>query len=517
MRRRRAGKTSGLEASRARALPRLALACAALPACTGIAVAQPASESVLPFTPASLSFELVDANGAPRGVTLGNGAAIENGVAADGERSLRLAAGDGREARATLRIPAPEIDGNRIRFSMRARGADGADAIDVLVRIDGPNGLLYVDRRRASIADADDAGWASVEIETPVFAAASSVRLNLAIERGTAWIDAIAIDGASTASRPPASAAARRYVEYVLDLIDSHSIYRASLDWPRFRADVLEQARGAATAEDAHLAVRYALGALGDVHGYLRASDRAEALGRAPVSNARTARPPIPPDGRTLPGGIGYVTIPGFAGGTHMQQVEFAEGLQSLLRSLDDEAGGACGWIVDLRRNSGGNLWPMLLGIGPLVGDGDAVIATYPDGRRDTVWYRDGKAGLGDYARLRVRGEPYRPRRADARVAILLGPDTASAGEVLAMAFRGVDGRRSFGAPTDGVNTGTRTFELPDGAELVLAVVTMSDRTGRVYRGPMEPDISAAPGPRDAPLLEQPDVRAALDFAAEAC
>src|SRR5690606_19487415 len=215
------------------------------------------------------------------------------------------------------------------------------------------------------------------------------------------------------------------------------------------------------------------IGALGDVHGYLRAPERAEALGRAPVSNARTGRPPIPPEGRLLPGRIGYVTVPGFAGGTHMQQVEFAETLQSLLRSLDADADGA--------------------------------------------WHREGAAGLGDFARLRVRGEAYRLRDPDARVAVLVGPDTASAGEVLAMAFRGADGRRSFGARTGGVNTGTRTFVLPDGAELVLAVVTMSDRTGRAYRGPIEPDVAVEPGRRDVPLADQPEVRAAVGWLADGC
>src|SRR5690606_40666707 len=64
--------------------------------------------------------------------------------------------------------------------------------------------------------------------------------------------------------------------------------------------------------------------------------------------------------GRLLPGGAAYLLVPGFAGGSHAHQVDFAETLQALIRSLDEA--GACGWIVDLRRNSGGNLWPMLLG-----------------------------------------------------------------------------------------------------------------------------------------------------------
>src|SRR5690606_7638415 len=95
-----------------------------------------------------------------------------------------------------------------------------------------------------------------------------------------------------------------------------------------------------------------------------------------------------------------------------------------------------CGWIIDLRRNSGGNLWPMLLGVGPLVGDGDAGAAVYPDGRRVPFWYRDGRVGLGDYVQLRVT-RPYRLRRRDPYLAVLLGERTASSGEILAGAFRG--------------------------------------------------------------------------------
>jgi len=466
---------------------------------------------------ADLGFEQPGPGGAPPGWSLGDGAAVDGRVALEGTASLRLEAGAGRGARATLRLPPPRVEGNRIRFAVFARAGDRADALELFLRIDGPDGLLYVDRRSAPLGAAAGGGWERVVVDAPVFESAESLRVGVSIPRGTAWVDAVSIEGAATAALPPPSAAARRYVEYALGLIDAHSIYRASVDWPAFRAAVLDQARGATTAADAHLAVRYAIGALGDVHGYLRAPERAEALGRAPVSNARTGRPPIPPEGRLLPGRIGYVTVPGFAGGTHMQQVEFAETLQSLLRSLDADADGACGWIVDLRRNSGGNLWPMLLGLGPLLGDGDAVLATYPDGRRDGVWHREGAAGLGDFARLRVRGEAYRLRDPDARVAVLVGPDTASAGEVLAMAFRGADGRRSFGARTGGVNTGTRTFVLPDGAELVLAVVTMSDRTGRAYRGPIEPDVAVEPGRRDVPLADQPEVRAAVGWLADGC
>jgi C-terminal processing protease CtpA/Prc len=128
----------------------------------------------------------------------------------------------------------------------------------------------------------------------------------------------------------------------------------------------------------------------------------------------------------------------------------------------------------------------MLVGIGPLLGEGELAASVYPDGRRVPVWYRDGQGGFGEYVQLRVV-DPYRPRRA-APVAVLTGPGTASSAEVLVVAFRGREGARTFGAPTSGVSAGNRIFSLADGASLVLTVAATSDRFGRVHAGPIDPD-----------------------------
>jgi C-terminal processing protease CtpA/Prc len=34
------------------------------------------------------------------------------------------------------------------------------------------------------------------------------------------------------------------------------------------------------------------------------------------------------------------------------------------------DQGNLAGWIVDLRNNGGGNMWPMLTGIGSILGEG---------------------------------------------------------------------------------------------------------------------------------------------------
>ena len=185
-----------------------------------------------------------------------------------------------------------------------------------------------------------------------------------------------------------------------------------------------------------------------------------------------------------MPEGPAYVGVPGFAGGTPQQQVEFAEDLKNVIQANDGAE--VCGWVIDLRQNTGGNLWPMLAGLGPLLGDGELAASLYPDGRRVGVWHRDGQAGFGDYTQLRLRS-PYRVH-AEVPAAVLLGASTASSGEVLAVALRGRPATRSFGGPTRGLIAGNRTFALADGASLVLTVAATTDSAGRVYAEPIVPD-----------------------------
>jgi C-terminal processing protease CtpA/Prc len=70
----------------------------------------------------------------------------------------------------------------------------------------------------------------------------------------------------------------------------------------------------------------------------------------------------------------------------------------------------------------------------------------------------------------------------------------------------------TFGAPTRGLSTGNRTFPLADGAALVLTVAQTSDRHGRVYNGPLVPDVLVEHDGRDTALDEQPAVEAARQW-----
>jgi carboxyl-terminal processing protease len=205
------------------------------------------------------------------------------------------------------------------------------------------------------------------------------------------------------------------------------------------------------------------------------------------------------PQGRLL-GDVGYLELP-----VHLPRGEdpiagarsgeaFAAAGHAILRELGP--GATRGWIVDLRRNRGGDMWPMLVAAGPLMGEGDCC-GFVSAGGSQRIAYRDGASWCDDGSydatgfvpgvpQARV-GDPYRPSRLP-RVAVLTSRYTGSSGEFVVLTFRGRPETRFFGTPTGGVPTGNQTERLPDGALIFLTVCLGADRTGRTYDGPIEPD-----------------------------
>ncbi|WKX71868.1 S41 family peptidase [Streptomyces sp. XD-27] len=144
---------------------------------------------------------------------------------------------------------------------------------------------------------------------------------------------------------------------------------------------------------------------------------------------------------------------------------------------------GACGWAVDLRPSTGGDMGPLFAVVARVLGDGDVGAFVAADGERGVLTVKDG--------RLR-HGPAFPPAPSVSRknppVAVLIDDNTASAGEILALAFHGRPQTRFFGTPSAGRTTGNVSHRLSDGAALVLTETRDADRTGKVYDGPIAPD-----------------------------
>jgi len=95
---------------------------------------------------------------------------------------------------------------------------------------------------------------------------------------------------------------------------------------------------------------------------------------------------------------------------------EFAKKLHGIVADL--LAQKPDGWLVDLRGNGGGNMWPMLAGIGPVVGEGELGSFQAPGGSSSIWFLKGGISPCGEKTSRPFRHEfPARPFRA----AICLG------------------------------------------------------------------------------------------------
>jgi C-terminal processing protease CtpA/Prc len=285
---------------------------------------------------------------------------------------------------------------------------------------------------------------------------------------------------ASPTSLIDLSPEALTYLDEALDIMQEHSLNREQIDWERLRGRARSRALGASTPEDTCIAIQFALKDLGDHHSFLMTPEQFAELeeGTANLSNPD-------PSGRLLDSGLGYILLPGFAGLGDAAN-EYATEIQEIIREID--ADSPCGWIVDLRQNIGGSMWPMLAGVGPILGEGRVGAFVSPDGEQVSWTYMEGQAWEGDSLQAAVTGATYELDSPSPPVAVLTGPRTSSSGEAIAVAFQGRPNTRSFGLATMGLSTANESFELSDGAWIFLTVSVFADRTGQEYGGVVAPD-----------------------------
>ena len=288
---------------------------------------------------------------------------------------------------------------------------------------------------------------------------------------------------AACGTQPVTSDAARAYLNNALDIMQRGSINKNQIDWASLRAQALATASGSQVSSDTYPAIVLALGQLGDRHSSFVYPNGQESVpvGATPLQGAQMRAQFIGAD-------IAWILLPStYDAGA----ISWQDQAQRLVSDMD--RGKPCGWIVDLRRNPGGNMWPMIAAIGPLLGEGQLGSFVTPDSIRTTWFYSaEGESGLvnsGQRIVLSKVESPYQLQRPGPPVAVIIGPSTASSGEAVAVAFHGRALTRFFGEATYGVPTANSLMPLGDGAAINLTVGADVDRNGVMFwPRPLLPD-----------------------------
>ena len=154
----------------------------------------------------------------------------------------------------------------------------------------------------------------------------------------------------------------------MVDHAKEASLYQDTVDWKKLEPEVYSKAANAKTVEDLVPAFNHLLGELGDFHGKIIYKNRPIAFGRRkkPVprpdikadiwSRFQSARMSV--ETKLLEDQIGYIRIPAMPMGDNLKMSkEIREAVCGLKAQKADK------WILDLRYNGGGNMYPMFEGI----------------------------------------------------------------------------------------------------------------------------------------------------------
>ncbi|WP_435079525.1 S41 family peptidase [Clavibacter michiganensis] len=271
----------------------------------------------------------------------------------------------------------------------------------------------------------------------------------------------------------------QRYADMAVDLmVDGLKADPARV--AEVRAEVDAQAARARTYAGTYPALSGAAKELGGEHSSLLGPADAAALfgDSPPVSAAAEPRPTV-----TTADGITTIVVPAIVGGDEASRQRYVDaGAQALVAAVPATTRG---WVVDLRGNHGGDIWPMLAAVSPLLDEGQVMSFDDADGSVPVTVAGGAVAQGGDVMATSDAGRV----PAGLPIAVVADGMTVSSGEAVAIAFVEQAGVRSFGQPTYGFSTGNEPRTLPDGAIVNLTVTVDADRTGRRYGGPVVPDV----------------------------
>src|ERR1700722_2677281 len=328
---------------------------------------------------------------------------------------------------------------------------------------------------------------------------------------------AIGLAGKKPAPRPQNSPTAitsdaAGFLDNRIAVMPQHPLHSPGVGWEALRTEAFKRAGGAFNPIDTDPAIYWALVQLGDPGSHLRLPPglypdqiallqqaEREAQNSAPGGPRTDTAVPTAFTSRRLPEGhivtaqgrnFGYVVLPRCSAKDNDGLLLYAADVRRILTDLTAQS--PKGWIVDLRGNTGGNMWPMLAGIGPILGDGSVGSFVANDG--NVSWfYQDGKTGTRNPAGLEtvsltLQEEPVLQSPSVAPVAVLVDSSTASSAEAITIAFHGRPASRSFGSRTAGKSTAVQPFKLDDGAELYVTTAIDADRSGKAYPDGFTPD-----------------------------
>lgn len=272
------------------------------------------------------------------------------------------------------------------------------------------------------------------------------------------------------------SAEVTKFITEITNIIKDNSLVTGQINWAEYEKEVSELSKNINSIDSCKPIFNYIIKTLrknGDHHSFFIAKSGVEKL---------TNNPPQPKyaESQLLNAHTGYIKVPGVRSFNQQMNNAFRDTIQQLIKKLDTE-NEITAWVVDLRHNTGGNMWPMVAGLNALIKDGVAGYwVDVKNKRKEWTSYGRGFMGAGKFYKVKTMSAP---------IAVLIDSFTASSGEMTAISFIGLRNVKTFGQPSAGYTTSNETYRLSNGDVLQLSNAYAADRKKNIYKERIYPNV----------------------------
>ncbi|UQB68163.1 S41 family peptidase [Epilithonimonas zeae] len=287
----------------------------------------------------------------------------------------------------------------------------------------------------------------------------------------------------------------KQFIDKSFTLIQSHSINVEDLE--KIKSDLYSKSENLSSVDELVPLYEDVFQKLNDHHGGLKYKGKTYGWQKPLVSNNSYLKEKIKTEktvhSKVIDKKYGYIRIPGNNDFSFKKVDSLADDIVSHINAVNSNK--IKGWIIDLRLNTGGNMYPILLGLKNFIGR-NLVFGGFKDAKNQPSgkWeiYQDKM--LIDGVELEHKKALEYPIREAIPVIILTSCYTASAGEMTAISFVGRKKTFIVGEPTANYTTAVQGFKINNIAGINLSTDYVIDRNQKVYKNNVIPDFEIIGG-----------------------
>lgn len=189
-------------------------------------------------------------------------------------------------------------------------------------------------------------------------------------------------------------------------------------------------------------------------------------------------------------GKLAYLKVSSIGITTTKEKSQYVRNSINKIRSQDNK--NSRYWIIDLRKNSGGNMWPMLQALSPFF-DITQTLGEFhlSSGSITRFGFKDGIAHENSLQKINFQPDTYQLKNQPTRIYVLIDSSVASSAEALAIGLSSLENVTLVGEKTCGLATVNTPFELSDGSILVLTTGEMANIHGQTFKNGITPSMSS--------------------------